>query len=165
MHARRRFEMAQMTHAKAEQFAFIAAHPVSQNCECHDILADIPVGHAHCRSLQHRRMGFENFVDLLGRDIHPAFDNQLLRAADDEEIAVLIPVGEITGMQPAFGIQRQRRSRFILVIALHHPVAAQQYLARLAGGQFNAVTIDDPGLKPPWQAGGPNFVGTRRNGV
>ena len=48
MNSRRRLKVAQTALAKAEQFPFVAAHPVPQDGERDQILADIAVGNAHC---------------------------------------------------------------------------------------------------------------------
>src|ERR1700722_10397563 len=111
--------------AKAKQRAFITAHTVPQNGERDHVLAEIPVRHPYRRRLQYRRMPFQNFVNLLGGDVHSAFDNQFLRAANDEEVTVLIPIGEVASEEPAASVECRSRSCRVLVIALHHPIPAK----------------------------------------
>ena len=94
--------------------------PVPQDREGDNLLADIAIGNADGGRLQHRGMRLQDLVDLLGRDVHSALDDQFLRAADDEEVTVLIPIGEIARMQPTVRIQRRRGSGRVLVVALHH---------------------------------------------
>ena len=165
MNSARRLKVAEAGLAKTEQFPLGAVHPVPQHGERDNILADIAIGNPDRGSLQNGWMRLQNFIDLLGRDVHSALDDQFLRAADDKDVPVLVPVGEVAGMQPPVGVERSRGSRRVLVIALHHPFAAQQNLARLASRQFSALAIDNPGLKAPRQPWGSDLVFAGRHRV
>ena len=99
--------MTQAALAKSQQFALVAVSHVPQDREGDDLLADIAIGNANCGRLQHRGMQLQDLVDLFGRDVHSALDDQFLGAADDEDVTVLVPIGEIARMQPNVRIQRR----------------------------------------------------------
>ena len=84
---------------------FVAHHPSPQHREGDQILAHETVRDSHHRRFQNRRMRFQHLVDLARSDVHPALDDQFLRASDDEEVAVLILVREVAGVQPALRVE------------------------------------------------------------
>ena len=98
MNASRRLEVTEVAFAETEQLPFIAAHPFPQDSERDHILADITIGNTYRSGFQNCRMRFQNFVDLLGSDVHAALDDQFLRAADDEKVTVLVAIREVAGM-------------------------------------------------------------------
>src|SRR5262249_58330121 len=62
--------------------------------------------------------------DLLRRDVLAAADDQVLDAAGDPEIAVGIHARFVAGVQPAFVVDCRLRGGVVVVVRLHHVVAA-----------------------------------------
>ncbi len=114
----------------------IANHSAPQYGERNEVFPDIPVSYSHGGGFQHGRMRLQSFIDLFRRDVHACLDNQLLRAADDEYVTILIPVCEIAGVQPPLESSATRGAGRVVVIALHHRVATQQNFAWLSRRQF-----------------------------
>src|SRR5207248_6164801 len=64
------------------------------------VLTQHLVGHADYRRLENGSVLEEGVLDIGGVDVVAAPDDDLLRPADDVEIAVLVEPAEITGMEP-----------------------------------------------------------------
>ena len=111
--------MTQPGLAEREQFLLIGSSFLPQDHEGHSILAEIAVGYPDCSRFKHRQMRFENLIDLPRRDIDAAFDDQLLGAADDPKISILVLAREITSMQPPIAVYCRRSAFAILIVGFH----------------------------------------------
>src|SRR3954447_17209715 len=66
-----------------------------------DLLAELLVRDADHRRLGHRGMLVEDLLDLARIDVVAAADDHVLLAIDDEEVAVLVDLGHVAGVEPA----------------------------------------------------------------
>ena len=85
----------------------------------------------------------------LGRgDLVALVLDQLLQPVDDREVAVVVGIRRVAGVQPALGVDRCGGRLGLVEIALHHLRAAHPELARLARSEFGAgCRIDDFALR------------------
>src|SRR3954462_13629221 len=96
-----------------------------------DLLAHRLVGHADHRGLEHALVLVEDLLDLARVDVVAAADDQLLLAVDDEEVAVLVDLAHVAGVEPA--VDDPLVGFLGLVpVALHDVVALDGDLADLA---------------------------------
>jgi hypothetical protein len=70
----------------------------------------------------------QDLLDLARVDVVAAADDQVLLAVDDEQVAVVVAVGEVAGVEPA-ALERLRGLLGLVVVALHDVVAADDDLA------------------------------------
>ncbi|MHC2398896.1 hypothetical protein ACVMGC_003440 [Bradyrhizobium barranii subsp. barranii] len=96
--------------------------------------------------LQHRRMAQQDLFDLQGRDLLPAAVDDVLDAADDEEIAVGVEIAEVAGPKPAVAEGGPCR-RLVIIIAAAHVRPAQHDLAMLAARKRAARPVHDRDLR------------------
>ena len=94
--------------------------------------------------------------------VEAADDEHVFEPVGNAQIAALVEHADVAGVQPAVGVNRFQRRRFVVKVTLHHVVAAQQHLARLAGGDGVAVFIDAAhlGAGHGAAAGGGDGLGT-----
>lgn len=85
------------------------------------------------RSLGHRRMLVEHFLDLAGIHVVTAADDQVFGPVDDVEIAVLVDAADVPGGQPTIGCDGGPGRLREVPVALHHVVALDLDLAGLPG--------------------------------
>ena len=78
--------------------------------------------------LQHLGMAEDHALDLDGRDILAAGDDDVLRAVAQFDIAVRVPDAEVAGMEPAAAEGLVGRGG-VFQIALHHQIAPEEHLA------------------------------------
>ena len=71
-------------------------------------------------------------LDLFGRDVLAASDDDVLDAAGNPETTIGVQAGFVARVQPAFGVNRGARRLGVVVVALHHVVAAAAQLTALA---------------------------------
>src|SRR5262245_31426691 len=90
-------------------------------------------------------MIFQAVLDLAGGDVLAAADDQILLAAGDEEVAILVDPSEVAGVQPAVDDGGAGRL-FLLVVALHDPSRADADLALLTGNEELVAVVHDPEL-------------------
>src|SRR5258708_40096650 len=83
------------------------------------------------RRPRHRGMSVQHRLDFRRVDIEPKADDELLRAPDDEEVAVL-EAREVAGVDPSFRIDRVGGFLGGLVIALHDVWPARPQLTPFA---------------------------------
>ena len=105
-------------------------------------LAHARVGQADHRHLGNRRMVGEQALDLGRVAIEAAHDEHVLEAVGDAQVTALVEHTDIAGVQPALGVDGLARGGLVAQIALHHVVAAQQHLTRLARGHGHALRVD-----------------------
>ncbi|MET3365119.1 hypothetical protein ABIF60_006514 [Bradyrhizobium japonicum] len=101
--------------------------------------------HREHASLQHGRMAEQDLFHLERRDLLPAAVDDVLDAADDEEIAVSVEIAEIAGPEPAVAEGGLCR-RLVVVIAAAHVRSAQHDLATLAARKCTARLVHDGDL-------------------
>ena len=92
--------------------------------------------------LANRRVLVEHLLDLARIDVVTAADDHVLLAVDDEEVAVLVDLAHVAGVQPAVADRLGGRV-LALPVALHHVVAPDHDLADLALRDLVAVVVDD----------------------
>ena len=85
----------------------------------------------------------EDLLDLARVHVVAAADDQVLLAIDDEEVPVLVGLGDVAGLEPPLAVDRLGRRVRSVPVALHHVVSADHDLADLAGRHVVAVVIDD----------------------
>ena len=107
-----------------------------------DLLAQLGVRHCHDRRLGDGRVLVEHLLDLAGIDVVAAADDQVLLAIDDEEVAVLVDLREVTGVEPAAAHRLGRRVG-TLPVALHHVRALDDDLPHLALRDLLVVLVED----------------------
>ena len=95
---------------KSMSSASVAAEPAVEDDTGLDALAIARARTCERRGLDHVGVGIEGLVDLARGDVFAALDDQLLQAAGDEDVAVLIHAAEIAGAQPALQASAPRRS-------------------------------------------------------
>jgi hypothetical protein len=103
-----------------------------------DLLSVVLVRDAdHCR-LDDVRMLVEDFLDLARIHVVPAPDQEILLAAGDAQVPVLVECAQVSGSQPAV---RQRLGRRVgpVPVSLHHHRPALVDLAHLADADRSAV--------------------------
>ena len=103
-------------------------------------LAPLLVRHRHDRDLRHRVVLGQRLLDLDARDVLPAGDDDVLRAVAQLDVAVGMPHGEVTGMEPAalegvLGLLR------LVVVAGEDAVAAHDHLADRLGVPRHVVHV------------------------
>src|SRR4051812_47432316 len=96
-----------------------------------DLLAHRLVGHADHRRLGDRRVLVQDLLDLARIDVVAAADDHVLLAVDDEEVAILVELRHVAGVEPAPAHDLLRRVG-PAPVALHDVVAADADLADLA---------------------------------
>src|SRR6266568_3085819 len=65
------------------------------------LLAEALVRDADHGRLGHRRVGIDDLFDLARVYVEPAAEDHLLLAIDDEELALLVDVPDVSGVEPA----------------------------------------------------------------
>src|SRR5215207_9388113 len=111
-----------------------------------DLLAQTVVWDAHDRDLADGGMLVEDLFDLARVDVEPAADDQLLLAVDDEEVAVLVALREIAGVQPSVLVDGPGGRFRAVPIAAHHHRPANQDLAYVALRHVVPLLIDQAHL-------------------
>ncbi len=157
--------MAQSAFTKPQQFPLVALNSRPQHHKGDDIFAQMTIRNPHRGRFQHRRMRFQHIVNLPWSNIDSPFDDQLLRSANDKEIAVSVAVGQIARMQPTFAVKSGGRRFRLFVISAAQRLAPNQHFPGFARGQFPPLAIDNFYLKAPRQAGRSDLVFTRRQRV
>ena len=76
-----------------------------------------------------RRVLAQRALDLGRVGVGAADDEHVALAAGDREVAVGVEHAEVAGVEPAVGVDHRRRRLGVLVVALHHEVAADADLA------------------------------------
>ena len=107
-----------------------------------DLLAELGVGQPEHERVEHFvELLFEEQLDLAGRDVGTARLHHLGRATHEPR-ATVVQEHAVTGVEPAVGVEHV--GAFLLVVAVHEPVAADPQLALLAVGDVDTgVGIDD----------------------
>ena len=90
--------------------------------------APLLVRHADDRHFLHRRMPQQHAFDLDRRDVLAAADDDVLEPVADLDVAVRMDDRGVAGVEPA-AAHRHRGRLGIVVVALHHDVAAHDDLA------------------------------------
>ena len=86
--------------------------------------------------------------DLRGIDVVPAAQDDVLLAAGDAQIALVIHPANVAGHEPAGGVEGGFGDVLIVEITEHEARAAPADLAILSGAQFDVdiLLIEDPDL-------------------
>ncbi len=117
----------------------------------HRLAIDL-VRHADHGGVNHVVVADQGALHLLGIDVEAAREDHVLLAVGDIEIAVVVPMAQITGVQPTIP-QGCRRVLRAVQIALHHGegagrAGADQNFADPAIRQILAGIVDDANLDP-----------------
>ena len=76
-----------------------------------DCLSGVRVRHADHRGLGHGRVFGDHVLDLARVDVEAADQHQLPAAVDQEQVAVVVGVGDVAGGQPAIAVRAARGRR------------------------------------------------------
>ena len=99
------------------------------------------------RHVGDRRMRQQHRLQLRRSDLAGLVLDQLLQAVDQEEVAVLVRVADVAGVQPAVGVDHRGGGVRPVEVALHHLRPANPELAMLAGPEIGpGREVDDPAL-------------------
>ena len=93
--------------------------------------AVVLAGHADKLDVLHTLHVADEVLDLLGRDVLAAADDDILDASRDVVVAVGIHVPDVAGVQPAVGVDALGGLLGQLVVDLHRDEAAAADLAGL----------------------------------
>jgi hypothetical protein len=105
-----------------------------------DLFAQAPVGHANDRTERDRRVAVEKCFDFAGSDFAAPAVDDLLQTAGDPEISVLLARREVSGMQPAVGVNGLAGCLGQVEVTAHHEIAAHQQLA--GGTDWNLLSAN-----------------------
>src|SRR5262249_28310507 len=96
------------------------------------------------RAFEHSRMSADRLLDLDARDVLAAGDNDVLVPVAELDVAVRVPYGEITGVEPA-AAKRLLGRCLVRKVAAHHVVAAHYHLAHpgVVARDVIHVLVDD----------------------
>ena len=120
----------------------VQGHALVRDDPRHHLFAILLTGYADDLHVLDARVGVEKFLDFAGIDVFAAANDHLLEPPGDGHIAVLIHAGDVAGVQPAVGLDGGRRAHGIVVIAVHHEVAAGAELAVLADAERSGRCSD-----------------------
>jgi hypothetical protein len=119
----------------------------AQRYERDDILAEPLVGTPHHPGLGHGRMGDHDLLDVPGKDVEPAPQDQVLLPVHHVQVAVVVQVADVPGVQPAVD-QHRRGGAGGVPVAAHYAGRPHADLAILAGRKRRAVIGLDHHLDP-----------------
>src|SRR6266487_1737039 len=128
-----------------DQLLPAGARPRTQRHEGDHLLAVERVRPADDPRHRHGRVRDQRLLDVPGEDVEPAADDQVLLAVDHPQVAVLVEVADVAGMQPA-AAQRLRGRLRRVPVAEHHAGGAAADLAALAEGDLAVVLVQDADL-------------------
>src|SRR5690242_13701638 len=83
------------------------------------------VGKADHINIRNLRMAVEELLDFAWIYVFAAANNHFFQTAGDMEATVSPHGGEITGVQPAFGIDGARGGFGLPVVTLHHEITSR----------------------------------------
>src|SRR6516164_1855057 len=95
----------------------------------HHCFAILVVRDADYLHIADTRAGIEKLFDLARIDILSAADNHVFNATGDPAVAVLVHDSEVSAVQPAIQVEDAAGGVRVLVVALHHHVAARTQLS------------------------------------
>ena len=116
-------------------------------------LAHALVGHRHDRHLVDRRVAQDHGLDLGRHDRHAAAADDVLAAADEQQVAVRVERAEVAGPVAAPVGQRLARQLLVVEEAEEAARAVDDDPAELAGRQRRVVRVEDPDLASLRRAG------------
>src|SRR5262249_13826947 len=114
----------------------------------HHRLAEIGMLDADHRALADAGHLVDHAFDLLGIDVEPAGDDQVLGAADDREVAVGIEAADIAGAEEAVGAELAAGLLRVAPVAAEDVGPAHLDVADRSSGQALAGRIGDADLDP-----------------
>ena len=114
-----------------------------------DILAQGGVRDGKGYGLRHRFMIQEHFIDFLWGDFFPAAIDHLAYAAGQKQIAVIIKVADITGLEPIAG-KRDLGCFRVAIVARRDACTPDDDLAGLAAGQQSSSFVHDRDIQNGW---------------
>src|SRR5687768_963180 len=129
LHGRGRLEVGDVLLAEIDDFSFCRPCTRLQGHEGLGPLAPLLVGHGHHRALHDGGMAGHALLDLDGRNVLAARDDDVLLAVAQLDVAVGMPHGDVAGVEPPAPEGLRRRVR-LLEVPLHHVVAAHDHLAQ-----------------------------------
>src|SRR6266481_1183938 len=110
-------------------------------------LAPLRVRHGDYRHLEHVGVARDRLLDLDGRDVLAARDDDVLLAVAQLDVAVGVHDGHVAGVQPAAaeGLDGGRR---VVEVAGHHVIAAHDHFTERLGirGHVAHLLVDDAEL-------------------
>jgi len=99
------------------------------------------VGIADQRGREHRRVLEQQVLDLDDRHVLAAADDDVLDAAVDADVALVVQIGEVAGVEPPAGVERLDVAS--LVVAERHLRATHHQQARFARHGGTLIRPDD----------------------
>jgi len=116
---------------------------VFQDHKCNNIFAQLRMGFGHHRALFNGRMFIQNALHFDRIDVISTSNNHVFGAVREIEIALLIIVTHITGMQPSMA-QGFCRGFRVLVVLFHNIWSPQDDFTHLAGLHVLVIRVDNP---------------------
>src|SRR5207237_1817371 len=118
-----------------------------------DRLAEDRIGHADHRDFAHARELVDHVLHLLRTHLLAARLDDVVLAADEIQVALVVRAEEVTRVQHALpwiraGLEHARGPFLVRPVALHHMRATDDELAYFAGRGALAPLIDHVGLGP-----------------
>src|SRR5262249_31185642 len=140
----RALEVREPLAAEGDQLVLRDAGARPQRNEGLRHLAPALVRHRHHRALEHGGMLHERVLDLDRGDVLAAPDDDVLLAVAQLDVAVRVHDAEVARVEPA-ALEGPRGRLGVLVVALHHVVAAHHHLAERSavGGDVGHAIVDD----------------------
>jgi hypothetical protein len=86
---------------EGDDLRLVGARPGLEGDEGEDLLAQLRVGPADDGGLGDGGVLVQHLLDLARVDVVAAADDEVLLAVDDEQVAVLVGVAEVAGVEPA----------------------------------------------------------------
>ena len=118
--------------------------------------------HADDRALDHPRQRVDRLLDLLGIDVEPAGDDQILRPPDDGDVAVRLDPRHVAGDEEPVRPHLLRRLLRQPPVAREDVRPAHLQHPHLARRQLAARPARRPGARPPAAPAPPSPPAARR---
>ena len=105
----------------------------------HEQRGQVGPGLADDAGLSDQRLRLQRRLEVRGRDVLAARgDDELLLAVDDAQVAVVVELADVAGVQPAVGVERLGRALGIVEVAAEDVAAAAEHLAVVGQAQLHA---------------------------
>src|SRR5882724_6275395 len=146
-HVPRDLEPRNLTHAELTNFARSCLRAGAQDDAGTNLLAVFPVRNPNHLHVLYFWMAVEKFLDLAWIDVLATADHHVLRTPDDVAITIRVQRGKVTGVHPAFGVDRFDSPRWIIPVTQHDRITPCQQLAGCAARNRVSGLVHDLDLQ------------------